>query len=213
MSETQADVQVEGFLDRLDKALASLPPERRSQLLGDIADHINESLELMTQPTEADVRNLLDRIGDPEEISAEALASEPHRSSDRTPAGLQEYLAIALLLVGGAFFFVGWIVGLVLLWTSSIWRIRDKLIGTFLLPGGLLPAFILLIAPTSTSVTSGGCEGTPIPGTNRDHVVCTNTTAGTGIPIVWRIVLLAVLVIIPILTAWHLYRRAKEPQT
>jgi hypothetical protein len=41
------------------------------------------------------------------------------------------------LLIGTLAFGVGWIVGLVLLWSSPTWRLREKLLGTLLIPGGL----------------------------------------------------------------------------
>lgn len=52
--------------------------------------------------------------------------------------------ALVLLLIGGIVVPVlGWIVGVILLWTSRRWEAWEKLIGTFVLPGGLLfPAFV-----------------------------------------------------------------------
>ena len=62
---------------------------------------------------------------------------------------------IALLLVGGFLWGVGWLVGVVLLWLSDAWTIRQKLIGTFVVPGGLaLPLYLLIVATLATS--SGG---------------------------------------------------------
>jgi hypothetical protein len=52
---------------------------------------------------------------------------------------------------GGILLGVGWIVGVVLLWTSTVWNRRDKLAGTLLLPGGLLPFLFLLWAVSHTS--------------------------------------------------------------
>jgi hypothetical protein len=46
---------------------------------------------------------------------------------------------IILLLIGGFIFYVGWFVGLVLLWSSRAWSIKDKWIGTLLLPWQLPP--------------------------------------------------------------------------
>jgi hypothetical protein len=63
----------------------------------------------------------------------------------RTGPGATEWAAIAMLLFGGFIVPVaGWVLGLVLLWISSAWTTRDKLIGTFLLPGGLLAPFLVL---------------------------------------------------------------------
>lgn len=62
------------------------------------------------------------------------------RARGRAPVsvpGGREMAAIILLLIGGFFSLVGWVVGAVLLWTSPRWRFTDKLLGTVVWPGGL----------------------------------------------------------------------------
>ena len=56
--------------------------------------------------------------------------------------------AIVLLLVGGLIVpLLGWLVGVVLLWVSNAWNVRDKVIGRVFVPGGLgLAGFIILLA-------------------------------------------------------------------
>ena len=55
-----------------------------------------------------------------------------------------------MLLLGGFVFLIGWLVGVVLLWTSKIWTLRDKLIGTLVVPGGhFVSAAVLLTAVDS----------------------------------------------------------------
>ena len=110
----------------------------------EITDHINASMQLHPDASEVEIHNLLDRIGQPDDIAAEALGS-PANGVTNLGSDVREIIAVAFLLVGAFLLVVGWIVGLVLLWTSRVWRLRDKLIGTFLLPGGLLPAAILLL--------------------------------------------------------------------
>lgn len=81
------------------------------------------------------------------------------RSRMSFPGGL-ETAAIILLLIGGFFFLVGWVVGAVLLWVSPRWRLADKLLGTLVWPGGL--SLILYAGPFTT--TSEACSGgTGIP--------------------------------------------------
>ncbi len=68
--------------------------------------------------------------------------------------------AIILLLIGGFFFLVGWVVGAVLLWISPRWRFTDKLLGTLVWPGGL--SLIWYLGPLATgSETCGGGTGIP----------------------------------------------------
>jgi hypothetical protein len=52
--------------------------------------------------------------------------------------------ALVLLLIGGIVLPVlGWIIGVILLWRSATWSSREKLLGTFVVPGGLLlPLFV-----------------------------------------------------------------------
>lgn len=87
------------------------------------------------------------------------------RARRTVPGGLE--MAAIILLLGGGFFLVGWVVGAVLLWISPCWRLVDKLLGTVVWPGGL---FLTLYIATMT------------PGGNQ---ICTGTTARcawTGLP-------------------------------
>lgn len=67
-----------------------------------------------------------------------------------------EVAALWLLLIGGIVLpVVGWIIGVVLLWASELWTRRDKLIGTFVVPGGLL----LPLAVNFLGAEWGACPG------------------------------------------------------
>lgn len=57
--------------------------------------------------------------------------------------GWLEVTAMVLLLAGGFVMLLGWLAGCVLLWVSPRWRWPDKLVGTLVWPGGLLPAWLL----------------------------------------------------------------------
>ncbi|HEY5195981.1 MAG TPA: hypothetical protein VIJ51_03025 [Solirubrobacteraceae bacterium] len=37
---------------------------------------------------------------------------------------------------------MGWLVGLVLLWSSRLWTTREKLFGTLIVPGGIATALL-----------------------------------------------------------------------
>ena len=104
----------------------------------------------------------LDRLGEPEEIVA---AEQPRPAAPADPRGTREWAAIILLLLGGFIAFVGWIVGLILLWSSRAWTTRDKLIGTLLWPGGLATgagvALVLGAASPETCV-GGSVSGGPM---------------------------------------------------
>jgi hypothetical protein len=166
-----ADRLVDEYLRRLDRELSGLPRARRRELVGEIAGHIAEARAELAAETEAGIRNLLERLGDPVEIAAEERARtgvQPRR------AGWTEILALILLPIGGVVLPVlGWFVGVVLLWVSDAWTTREKLVGTLVIPGGLatplflgglaldvqapdvlgpLLAVVLLLAPLVTTV-------------------------------------------------------------
>ena len=58
--------------------------------------------------------------------------------------GLREWLTLVLLPFGGLFTFgLGWLAGVLLLWTSHVWTVRDKWIGTLVVPGGCFSALLV----------------------------------------------------------------------
>jgi hypothetical protein len=178
--------------------MGDLPAERRDEILAEIEEHIAEDLAERPAATEADVRNVLERVGDPEDIAAEArrrYGISPPRRRWTDPA------AIILLLIGG-FTIVGWFVGVVLLWISDVWNTRDKIIGTLIVPGGL--AGSLGVGVISTSASS--CE---ISGSGADQKVGSCVSNGWILGAVESI-LLALVVIAPIVTAIYLTRRLRQ---
>lgn len=73
--------------------------------------------------------------------------------AEHSGPGTVEWAAIGLLLVGG---FVipaaGWMLGVALLWISRAWTVREKLVGTLVLPGGLLAPFAVMVAASSVTL-------------------------------------------------------------
>jgi hypothetical protein len=179
------------YLKRLRDAARSLPRGRRDDLMADIQDHLAEAAP--AGASEADVRTALDRLGDPNQIVAAEQDGEPRRRR-----GPVEWGAIILLLIGGIVIpVIGWFVGALLLWVSQAWTLRDKLIGTLLVPGGLLPAAWLVVAPVSVETCSSK---------GNEAVTCTG-----GLSLAHQILLIAIfvaVVVIPFVTAVYLARRA-----
>jgi hypothetical protein len=195
MRDTSTDQIVDDYLRRLNAALKDLPRDRRRELVEEIREHIELGRTELGSESEADLRSLLDRIGDPSDIAAdstERLGVRPVR------VGWMEVAAVVLLPIGGIVLpFLGWVVGVILLWVSKAWDLRDKLIGTFVLPGGLLLPAYLLLTVGSTEV----CTSTQRPaGTSGIEV----TTCGQGGPTVWGIAATVILVVAPIASAAYL---------
>jgi uncharacterized membrane protein len=118
-----------------------LPADRRNEILAEIEEHITEGLAEFDTPTEADVRNVLDRVGDPHEIATEAR-DRLGGSQMRARAPGLEVIALVLLTIP----LVGWVIGIVLIWVSALWTTREKTIATLVVPGvGFILPFIMSI--------------------------------------------------------------------
>jgi uncharacterized membrane protein len=191
--------EVGEYLRRLQRSMGDLPAERRDEILAEIEEHISEDLAERPAATDADVRNVLERVGDPGDIAAEArerFGIKPARRSWTDPA------AVILLLIGG-FTIIGWFVGVVLLWISDAWNTRDKIIGTLVVPGGLAGA--LGVGLASTGVQGGSCgpvETTVAPG----PCATVPSTDWSVVPLI----LAVLLVIAPIATAVYLSLRLRQ---
>jgi hypothetical protein len=130
---------VERYLKELRAASRGLSRAERRELAAQIEEHIATALADLSAPSEADVREVLERLGEPEEIVAEQFGPRAARRG----MGAQAVTAIVLLLIGGFLAGIGWIAGVVLLWTSQAWTVRDKIVGTLILPGGLFGSLLL----------------------------------------------------------------------
>ena len=144
---TQNEQVIDDYLDRLHYSLRDLPTSQRETIISEIVTHIDDAFDAEPDDSEASLRNVLERVGDPDEIAAEARERLDIRSPTKS---WREPAALVLLLVGGFLYFIGWIVGVVLLWSSDVWSTRQKIIGTLVVPGGLFTAFFFLGTPVST---------------------------------------------------------------
>jgi hypothetical protein len=61
-----------------------------------------------------------------------------------------------LIIFGPVASGLGWIAGVLIVWTSPTWSRRDKLIATFVPPAGLVALFFGLVAALSAAA---GCPG------------------------------------------------------
>jgi len=186
-----ADKLVADYLKRLNGELRGLSRVRRRELVDEISEHIAEARADLESENEAAIRTLLDRLGEPEEIAAEA--TERFGVVPRK-AGWKEVGALIMLPIGGVLLPVlGWFIGIVLLWISDAWSTRDKLVGTLLFPGGLL-------LPLALGVMAEGSSGCSTPvGTE-----CPPDSGGTG---AWQVALVVMLLLVPLVTTVYLASR------
>jgi hypothetical protein len=185
------------YMQRLRRAGRGLPPGRLRELLAEIEGHLSEAID--PSASDAQALTVLDKLGEPEAIIA---AETPHPDELPDRRGTREWAAIILLLFGGFILGVGWFAGVILLWSSRAWTMRDKWIGTLVVPGGLATSVLIGLfaigAPTKQI-----CYG--IAGGARH---CTNASGASTTPSILGIAVFAVLVLAPIATSIYLTRRA-----
>lgn len=214
MDTTTVDALVADYLRRLEAAAYRLPADRRGELLAEISEHI-AAARASGSGAEAEVRTLLDRLGDPDEIVAAASDGEPAEEvafTTRPPSVALEIAAVLFLTVGSLLLVVGWLVGVVLLWSSRRWTTGEKLLGTLVVPLGPFGVLILggLIGGQQcvTTTTSSG-PATPLGGTEEAGLQTTEVCSGFALPPWLGIPVLLVAVVGPFVVAGLLVRRAR----
>jgi len=198
------DVVCLGILvaDAIARPVDDVPPRGALELVDEISEHIAEARAGLESENEAAIRTLLDRLGDPEEIAAEAR--ERFGLAPRK-VGWKEVGALIMLPIGGVILPVlGWFIGIVLLWVSDAWSTRDKLVGTLLFPGGLL----LPLALGVMAEESSGCGTIVNPQLSPQPIGSNCPPAdGTG---AWEVALVVMLVLVPLVTTVYLARRMRR---
>lgn len=177
------DLLVEDYLGRTKAALRDLPYARRREILSDIIMHIDEGREGLEERDLIGLQNLLDRLGEPSTLALNII-SEDDVSSRRLTSSIVPWL----ILLGGFALGIGWIVGAFFLWNSKIWRLKDKLVGTLVLPGGLVDVF--LIRPHVRACSSYGGPAL--------HTVTHCITSGFAIAQPWNFVIAVLLIVLPL---------------
>lgn len=167
------DPLVDDYLRRLGAAASTLPAHRRDELISEIRGHLQEALRQAPASDEATVRNVLERLGTPEEIVDAAADSAP---SDQLAAQSRETngSAIAAVLLG-AFWLagIGSVFALVFGYRArrEISRSDGRQKGSGLATAGIVLGWIgivglvLLVASLSglLALSSGSGSGGPVP--------------------------------------------------
>ena len=202
MTATHSDQIVEGYLARLEAALRGIPASRRQEILEEVRSHIAEARAGLATESDADLLNILDRLGDPVEVAGSAA-----RSPDAQPARFAGLLEIGALVLTPLL----WPAGVILLWASPAWTTREKLIGTLVPPGGYWLLLPLLWLGTWLAITPAGGRGCVTSGTGQAaRTVCTSFGA-PGWAVVTADVVAAVVVVaalvLPVVAGIFLARR------
>jgi hypothetical protein len=196
---SEADKLVRRYLAQLDAALRGVDASRREEILAEVHGHIDEGRTGLDPGDAASVQTLLDRVGDPAAIAAEAGAPPP---------GSRRWDAWApwLIIFGPAASGLGWIAGMAILWTSPTWSRRDQLIATFVPLAGLVALFFGLVTALRGS---GVCPG---------HVAALHasagcTTKGFTLPLGVAILLVVVGLAAHLLPPIHLMRTRRQQRS
>jgi hypothetical protein len=213
---TEPHPLVAAYLRRLDAATTDLPPEVGEDLHADVSGHLDQAQREAVD--EADLRTRIDRLGPPEAIAAEArggpqpAATTPSRRAGPNSSrrdGLTVVLLVFGTIIGGVVLLpiapvgalLGWVAGVVLLWTSPSWPAGEKVLGTLVWPGGIAAPLLLGLVGgrTCTGVTDivDGVE-----------VASEMTCEGFALPPWLGIPVMIAAVAAPILVAGVLLRRA-----
>jgi hypothetical protein len=190
-SADEADKLVQRYLTQLNAALRGIDTSRREDILTEVREHIVEGRADLDLDDVAGVRTLLSRVGDPAAIAAEAGAPSP---GSRRWDGWAPWLIIFGPIASG----LGWIAGMLILWTSPTWSRRDKIIATFVPPAGLVALFFGLVAALSASAACPGHSSASCP--------TSKITLPLGVAILLAVAGLAAHVLPPV----HLLRTRRQ---
>jgi uncharacterized membrane protein len=131
------EAAIRDYLAALDVAAAPLDLERRAELVGEIREHIDLALSEAGRRDEPTVREVLERLGSPEEIvgaeiGTTGVVDEGRSASERLGEAPRRALsvetrALLWLTIGGVVLpFIGPVIGLWTATTSSRWTISQK---------------------------------------------------------------------------------------
>jgi len=130
------------YLAAVDRALEGVPENHRRELLDDLSGHIAAERAALDEPSEAALRAILDRLGDPAALAAEARLIDG--GPDRPPTGYPaaSYPAAGYPAAGHTA-------------TAQSSRRRLGWLGWTLIGLGLMLVIVFLLAFAFTSGSSG----------------------------------------------------------
>lgn len=203
---------VKDYLDRLDAESVRLPASEGRELQTQIREHLVEALP--GDPAEVEVRDALDRLGDPVDLvdaaggarepSGRAPSPESDGASDsawREAGALVGLVGFAALVWLPGVNVLLWVGGLVLLVLSRRWSVADKVWGALVL--GLGPWLFILGSALAWTTITQVCESDAAG-------VVTCSSGGDGGLTALNIVVGALVVAYLVLYVWTLVRLGRR---
>jgi hypothetical protein len=135
MTQESTPQVVHDYLAELDRALSGVPAEVRQGIVSGVAEEL-EGLDA------AAAESRIKTLGDPAFIAAEARAGSAPKppptgsAPNRAPERRWYVVVTALLLEFGGLVvpLAGWVMGIMMLWASSLWTRGEKLVATLVPP-------------------------------------------------------------------------------
>jgi uncharacterized membrane protein len=117
------------YLGALEDELRSLSPSDRAEIILEVREHYEEARRELPDPTEADLRNIVERLGSPAEIAAEAGArlivgetEVPSQPASVPPTPPRSTSAAGPLEIAALICWIVWLpLGILLMALSSRW--------------------------------------------------------------------------------------------
>jgi hypothetical protein len=133
---TESERLIRGHLKELKRELRGLPRHRRRMFLKEVQTRIAASRSALSSESEAETRRMLERLGHPADVAAEAhdFAARPLRRSafeDGTLILLSPLVILVAVFVTPVLL-LGGVAGIIMLWLSRAWTAGEKLIGMLL---------------------------------------------------------------------------------
>jgi hypothetical protein len=167
---------VSDYIAQLSRVTFGLDPTARAELLQEVRQHISDA-----QAAGDDIPAVLTELGSPEQIAQ--AAGLRIRTSGRTRAQTAYDLGTVFLLAVGAAClpYIGWFIGVILLWNGPRWTIRDRLIGTLVPPLGA--SGVLMLGQLTLGLGAVDCSQV------GEDIVCRRTLLpgwlGLALPVVY----------------------------
>lgn len=163
------EAEVRSYLSALEARLEHLPGEQSEEILFGVREHIAEARARGNRQ----VADVLAALGTPDDVLAglaapDAVAPTVHPTAPpRYQSSTLWVVASCILLPFGAFLAgIGWLFGVAGLWMGTRWKTWEKIMGTVMLPGGVVGSIYVMVLPVRQTVS----RGIPTPGAS-DPVV------------------------------------------
>jgi uncharacterized membrane protein len=196
---------VEDYLARLRAEADRLPADQARDLVADIDEHLDAALS--RDAGEAEVRNVLERLGTPSELVTEAggaplLPTGASRFFASPTGAIICLLAAEILSPLLPISVTLWIIGLVMMARATVWTAREKCLG-FVGLGSGLPAALIFLAASLMSARS--CSQV-----YENDVLVKDTCSGVDPVAVVAWVLVVGYLALQVFTVWRLVRSMRR---